>query len=438
MVVCMSNVQTQVGWAKIEIPVAEGTPLAGYEGGSPRLASGIHDPLYVRAVTIAEGERRVCIVSCDLVAVDTNFVRRLSLKTGRWGIKSEDFFLAATHCHAGPAGLFEEDDTLGGLFSAVAGTPDHNLIDKLEECVLKAVENSILSLCPATLRAGVVESPGIGTDRNNPSSPGDGRLSVLQFETADGTHALIYSIACHPTVLNAENTLVSADFPGAASRALEQSPVQFAMFLNGSAGDVSTRFTRKSSDFDEVERLGALLAKEVRRALDILPPAQADFTLEGSAFSAKLLVRKVGSPEEAGKTLNRLKTELAAAQAQGLAKGELRQLESRCEGALMNLLYSQNRPDIEYLSISVRLLRIGKLLLVFFPLEVFSALTNSLREEMPELVPVGYANGYYGYLPDAAIEHTDNYEKYTTILAYGEGEALMSEVKRISKEKQTR
>jgi hypothetical protein len=61
---------------------------------------------------------------------------------------------------------------------------------------------------------------------------------------------------------------------------------------------------------------------------------------------------------------------------------------------------------------------------------LFSSLTNPLRADMPELVPVGYANGYYGYLPDAKIENTDNYEKYATIFAYGEGEVLMSEVAR--------
>jgi len=424
---------TNVGWAKVEFPIPPGTQLAGYEGGPPRPASGTHDPLYVRALTLEQCGRRVCIATCDVVAVDARLTQRAArLAREKWGV--DDFFFAATHGHSGPAGLFEEDDTLGALVTFIVGKPDRALIDSLESCVLQAVGVSVQNERPATLRAGTVKSPGIGTDRNDPARPGDEFLSLLQFETDIGEQAIVYSTACHPTVLHADNTLVSADFPGATARILETGPVSMAIFLNGSAGDVSTRFTRKGVGFDEVERLGALLAEQVRGALNVLPSSQAEFAIETSVLDTRLAVRMAESPPEAAQTLDRLKTEYAAAKTRGIDEGELRVLEARCEGALLGLIYSQNQPQVEYLSVGVRFLRVGPLELAFFPFELFSALSNPLRRDMPGVVPVSYANGYYGYLPDAAIEHTDNYEKHTTVFAYGQGEQLMAAVTRHIKE----
>ena len=422
--------QTLIGWAKVTLSVALGTPLAGYEGGPPRLATGTHDPLYVRALTIAQSGRRVCIVSCDLVAVDNSFVQRIAGNVQKWGIVPADFFMAATHCHAGPAGLFETNGVLGGLITAMAGESDHGIINNLEAIILQAVETSCQSMRPAALRAGAVPSPGIGTDRNDPSRNGDGLLSVLQFEDDAGEQIIVYSTACHPTVLHADNTLVSADFPGATARALERGPVKMAMFLNGSAGDVSTRFTRKGTGFDEVERLGGLLAEQVTKALEELPLAQSDFALKCSEMQMQMILRKASSPRQEEENLERLKKALAEATVQGADKATLRLLEARCEGAYMGLLYSQNQPQAESLLMRIQFLRVGPLILVFFPVELFSALSNLLRADIPDLVPVSYANGYFGYLPGKEIEHTDNYEKFVTIFAYGQGEELMAEVAR--------
>ena len=418
---------TMIGWAKEELTIDPGTPLAGYEGGPPRIAEGVHDPLYIRAVTLEQSGRRVCVVACDTVAVDAPFVSRIAEQVRKWGIAPADFAIAATHCHSGPAGLFEVDGILGGLVTAMAGEPDRRIIGNLQACILHAVEESVQTMKPASLRAGVIEKPGIGTDRNDPARRGDGLLSLLQFETDSDEQVIVYSIACHPTVLHADNTLVSADFPGATARALEQGKVKMALFLNGAAGDMSTRFTRRSADFDEVERIGGLLARQVNEALNELPPSRSDFKLGSSEMDIHLSLRKADSPAQAAATLERLKREYDDAKSRGERdRGELRQMEARCEGAYLGLLYSKNQPQAETLPLRLQILRIGPLQLAFFPVELFSSLSERLRAGDRNLVPVSYANGYFGYLPDKRIENTDNYEKYITIFAYGQGEELMA------------
>jgi hypothetical protein len=368
------------------------------------------------------------MVSCDVLLLDTAFADAIAVKAGKRGIAAEDFFIAATHTHSGPGGLSVGDGDLGALLEFIVGRPDPALTQTLEDRVLLAVERSVEDMKPCTLSASVVRSPGPGGNRNYPGRAGDPYLTVLNVETEGGARALLYSTACHPTVLNAENLLASADFPGETSRLLEQGAVKVALFFNGSAGDVSTRYTRRGAGFDEVRRLARILARQVAEAADGAA-RQEEPVLESSRITVDLAVRRGPDPEEAEETLNRLKAEFAAAKAAG-TEGGLRLLEARCEGAALGLLYSRRRPRAQSRPVTVRFLRAGHPVFAFFPVELFSALSNPLREQRPWLVPVSYAGGYLGYLPDAAIEHTDNYEKYTTVFAYGQGEKLMAELRR--------
>jgi hypothetical protein len=420
----------KAGWAKVCFEIPEGVALAGYEGGKPRCSAGTHDPLYVRVLTLEREGRRFCLASCDVLALDAAFVEALAVKAGNRGIAAEDFFIAATHTHSGPGGLFVGDGDLDALLEFIMGRPDPSLIKTLEDRVLLAIERSVGNMKPCTLSSSVTESPGIGGNRNEPGRAGDPYLSVLKVETEDGDQVLLYSTACHPTVLNGENLLASADFPGETSRLLEQGPVRAALFFNGSAGDVSTRYTRRGAGFDEVRRLARMLARQVTEAA-ARAARWEDPVPESSRISVNLAMRRGPDPEEAAETLSRLKAEFAAAKESGTGTaGGLRLLEARCEGAMLGLLYSRHRPRTQSRSVTVRFLRAGRLVFAFFPVELFSVLSNPLREQRPWLVPVSYAGGYLGYLPDVAIENTDNYEKYITVFAYGQGERLMAEVRR--------
>jgi hypothetical protein len=372
-----------------------------------------------------QGGRRFSLVSCDVLAVNNRLAEDLALKAGALGIPAGNFFIAATHTHSGPCGLSEGDED--PLSALIMGRPDPALIQTLKDRVVSALEKSVKNMKPCGLSSAAVKSPGIGSNRNDPAKPGDPCLSVLIVETGDGERALVYSAACHPTVLNAKNLLVSADFPGETSRLLERGAVKIALFLNGSAGDISTRYTRRGGGFDEVRRLGSLLERQVTEAAG-KAEGHDDPVLKSGSISVNLRIRRAPDPEESLETLKRLRAEFEAAKAEG--RGDLRLLEARCEGAALGLLYSRHHPPSKSRAVTVRFLQAGQLVFAFFPVELFSTLSNPLREQAPRFTPVSYAGGYLGYLPDGAIADTDNYEKYTTIFAYGEGERLMAEVKR--------
>ena len=96
------------GTAAAVITPPVGTPMEGYSARQD-VSQGVHDDLHARALVIDDGSTAVALVSCDLVGVDRRLValarERASEATG---IPPEHMLIAATHTHAGPAGLRRE------------------------------------------------------------------------------------------------------------------------------------------------------------------------------------------------------------------------------------------------------------------------------------------------------------------------------------------
>lgn len=420
--------KTYIGCGKAVITVPDGTPLIGYEGEEPRVSSGVHDPLYAKAIVLEQQKKRYALVCCDLLAVDQKMVERLSQRSGTLGIGPSNFYMAATHTHSGPGGYFTIDEKEGGLSEFIFGQTDAKIVKTVEDAVFSAVQRATDDLEECVMSSLQAPVSGIGTDRNHPERPGDPVLTMLCFTTVSDRRILIYNMACHPTILNVKNTYVSADFPGETAAALEAEGICMALFLNGSAGDISTRFTRKASDFSETARIGRLLASQILEHMKNMPDRKSDIAMKSSVLNVPLRVRRVELSQQK-EELSRLQDEFKAAGAQGMDPAKLRVLEARCEGAKMGVLYAQHQLSDDFLSVQVRFMQIGDIVFALYPVELFSTLSDPVRKAFDQkFVPVSYGGGYRGYLPDAGIADTDSYEKYVALFEFTEGERLMSEV----------
>jgi hypothetical protein len=90
-------------------------------------------------------------------------------------------------------------------------------------------------------------------------------------DTLGGWLAVWVKYSLHPTILQVDNTLVSADYPGAIRAYLARTrPGVPMMFAQGSTGDQSSRYFRKDQSFDEVDRFGTAIGREADRVLDTL------------------------------------------------------------------------------------------------------------------------------------------------------------------------
>lgn len=167
-----------------------GTPLDGY-GARVGGAVGVHDDLHVRALVVDDAATRAAVVGCDLIGVDRRLVSAMRAHAEQaTGIPAAHIMVAATHTHAGPAGLRRDlDEPLTEIMSrTIAGAAIAAARD-LRRTVLKASRGSVDS---------------VSQNRRHPDGPADDALRVLLFDSPDprdGPIASIVNFACHATVL---------------------------------------------------------------------------------------------------------------------------------------------------------------------------------------------------------------------------------------------
>ncbi|MDR1388750.1 MAG: hypothetical protein LBJ31_02075 [Treponema sp.] len=229
--------------------------------------------------------------------------------------------------------------------------------------------------------------------------------------------------------------MLSADFAGAAAAWFEQH-YDMALFVNGSAGDMSTRFTRSGCGFEECERFGLLVRDAVENlaALDVEEEAlrRISLTYHHMALKrAEIPDLKTADADLAAALDNLENIKRARANAPLLRKAE-----SLVEGARINLVKAKTALEEDakradgkhpYLDIRAALFTVNKKVIVCSPFELFSTLALQLRKDGAELF--GYANELYGYLADRAAYDNSDYEALFSVFARGEGERYIENIK---------
>lgn len=404
--------------------------MAGYVQRTG-VSEGILDDLCLQALSLHNGDEWLVLLSLDVVHVDEDFGNRIA---ERLGLPPANVVVAATHTHSGPQLMQDRDELL-----ANASQDTVPLREMWIRQAVGACQWAMRTARPASMAWGVTTVSEVGGNRNNPDAPVDRDLSVVSFRDArnDAPLAAIVNYACHPTVLGAANLLFSTDFVGPLRRALGGDAAAYVaspdrpviLFLNGAAGDVSTRFNRRSQSHDEAIRLGRAVAVTAKSARLAPVPATMDWT-----FTARLhevALQRRGLPEEHVARAMAKEAEAAyhRAVAAGLDAGSVRIARTRFEGALRQARMSANEHRRDALAprpFSVRLWTLGPCAVVAVPAELFSSLGRRIKGNgsVPLILLAGYSNGYVGYIPDAAEYDGDSYEALSTVFERGQGEAL--------------
>lgn len=414
----MGQVNTRAAAATASLPVPDGTEMAGY-GARTGTVSGVLRPLEVNTVALSIDDVTAVVLSLDLVAVDGAWVRLLRRRLAhRLRIRPDLVLVAASHTHSGPVG-FRLPRPAGSALGQYRNVRRLALL-VTERAVFAAVND----LAPAHLVVGCGKAPPtVAANRRKPAEAVDQTLVTLRVERLDGSAlALLWSFACHPTVLGPDNDRLSPDLPGEV-RALVRNaedgnlPV---LYLNGAAGDVSTRFTRRDQSPAELQRLADIIYTALPAATDNigLSPLRA-------THSRCRLKAQPNDREQVMGQLARAEQMMAQAVEAQLDPASLRVRQVAVEGLRKQLerldrgRFRQHSYDAEQQAI-----RLGGLAFVTFPGELYSAQGRHVRETspLPVTVPVGYANDYLGYLPPESA--SEGYEVTSAVVAPGAGDVL--------------
>lgn len=412
----------RIGFSAADITPAVGTELGGYAGYRP--CTGAHDPLYCKAVVLEQAGERYALIALDLVCVDEALYRAIACRVAPLGIRKEGLIVSAIHTHAAPWGMLPGQGPLAAVNAAdEAKAPEfagfmERVICACEESCRAAVE----SLESFEIRTATGTSPAVGSERHTGEAPG-GELTVVQCRTQRGKLLTVYDFPCHPTVLSAANRQASADFVAGIQALLD---TDMAIFLNGAAGDISTRHTRREATFDECARMSRMAAERITEVMGDTPFAPPT-PIRGVHSTVTLEPRQVEPPERVEKRLQELTARWEEAKAAGADATTLRMLHSYVEGAGVELQFARSMGGIRNLELPVTVFQLAGLDFATVPGELFSTL-------QPEGIRViGYANGYYRYIcPEEAYE-ANHYEAMAAIIARGQGERLSREIAALSR-----
>ncbi len=426
-----------VGFGKAKITPPENMPMAGYIDRES-YSSGVLDDLYARAAYIESSNGgRLLIVSLDIIRVDDRLYDEIASTLSRnHGLAREEINVVATHTHSGP-------EVSTSIWNTRPLTPgEKELVEKyrryLVERVNEAVSEALRSKGLSDIFIGSTYISGVISNRITPSEPVDEEAVVVVVRDVSGVNrGVILNFACHPTVLGSRNTFISGDLAGKTCELIERETGGICVYLNGAAGNVSTRFTRKTQDYSEVIGFAGKIASKVMdvvndNGLRKLKPTP----IRTLIHNIELRIKNPPRIED----LYRLRQELEEKLKRSVEEKNyplIKKIKSDLAGIVVALERRNFILENRCLRVNISLSWFGKeLAIIFFPGEAFIEYQLLAKRSSPTKYTmfVGYANGYIGYIPYVRIPgSTATYEETVSIVDPGEYGKLRRFITRILK-----
>lgn len=228
---------------------------------SPRRSTGQHDPLQVNALA-TRGIRGniVVLAGIDAVGLRASTTERIEAKLAAWNSNIR-LVLCASHSHATP-------DTFGiwGSLPSQSGI-DPDYLAEVESKTIRAVQTAVESLRPARLSYNSRPLPVTTPTKAETTAP----ATFVWAQDARTGHpiARFTHWNAHPTLLPAENTLLSADYVGFYRAHSAQSPAtrdEIQVFCNGYLAGVYPKADDERPDPFEITVPSEAVERGIRKA----------------------------------------------------------------------------------------------------------------------------------------------------------------------------
>jgi len=374
--------------------------LSGYVARAAP-AVGVHDELYARALVLDDGKVRLALVAADLIGLDDDLVTTI-----RAGIAvALDMSVTAimvhcTHTHSAPCTKSYRD----------IGKRDETYNTLLCRKLIGVARQAADDLQPAHLTYG--EAPAqIGVNRRQTLADGSvalGRnyagitlptVQTLCVSSTDGrTIAQLFSHACHPTTLESDNRLISADWCGSAVTHLKArferegaetglAADALPICLQGCCGDIDPL---RRGTWEAVTENGRIVADAAHTAR-----WNAHGRMQEGLSAAEITV---SLPTQSVVDLS---------EQNGTGRSSF---DKKVRAQTQNAATETVEPNVS-VPFTIQRLTLGSVHLLGFPAEMFAAYQQdfSRQSELP-VIALSFVNGCVGYLPTAAEHERGGYE----------------------------
>ena len=357
-----------------------------------------HDHLYARASSFKDDNNWIIHLSMDLLAFDLASRNNLQAYLREY-YKDDTIYVitSTTHTH----------------YANSVRNPKYveYLVDLLKKEIVLMEYKDVENITTSYQR---IHSNAVGKSRISGYETNNEYLSLIRFYENDNNFFNIVYYNCHPTILQANVPYFSSEYPGYVLKKLEDNyPNVDFTYLQGAAGDISSRFVRSGQDYEALEELGNSLYKEITELMD-KDVDKVEFKLEYK--EVYLEYEHEFTPID----LSQIRQDLSE-----------RELETIRLGQIMRKnLEEKNNPIFTTLikDIIISSLNVGSVKFIFFPNEIFSEYMNYL--DLDKQLLVSYSNGYGPYVLPIDFKHV-TYEMFTDTLTRKTKEKIIDIFKNI-------
>jgi len=438
----MIKKQLYAGAAIIDVTPQKPMFLHGYPHVE-RTSVGTHDPLYASAMIIDDGKNQIGFCAVDVIFITREITARIREKVQKeTGIKGENLMISASHTHSGPV-IFSDI-----FYDPVVPKADPEyityLVNKIVQVYIEAFQNKRESKIAITTADGT----GIGGNRRSIRDAIDPEVSVLVLKdiVTDKIFALSTIYCMHPTILHEDSKMYSADFPGYARAYINDvlGDDVILLYHTGPSGNQSPRHFINSNTFEEAERLGLKLGKQITDS--VLQLNELDYqdwlTLSNQQSQLNLPQREFITEEAAAEKVVFVKNKLDKMRLEKAADKEIRTIECDWFGALENNQLAKMSVNGElkiiYKSVlpaEVNLIGLGDILFVFLPGELFVEYSMWIKELSSEKIFIStMSNGVLaGYIVTEEAEREGGYEASNSIFPAKAGQLLLNIINNLIK-----
>jgi hypothetical protein len=240
--------------------------MAGF--GQNRVATGVLDPLKVRAIVLGDGKSTIAMASLDLVGLSYSNTLAVRRRLPEFSY----VLVSCTHNHEGP-------DTIGlwGPSPFKSGV-DRDYIKQVEDKIVSAVEEAKKQQQPASAQIGLASDASLLHDSREPFIKHD-EIVAIRFsgEGKSEPVGMLVQWNCHPETLADKNTLLSADYIATTVSSLKEKYHCPVIYFTGTVGGLMTSLNMTVKDdngkdlpggsVEKTQQYGRLIGRLAEKAL---------------------------------------------------------------------------------------------------------------------------------------------------------------------------
>jgi len=227
----------KVGWGIREITPAPGKPMGGY-GARPndKRSTGVHDPLFVKALAVSDRRDTVVIVGADMLQTLPNLVEQVETNLSKnTAGPTPPIFYTTSHTHCGPGGLAP------GIAARISyGEYDPELVSMLAGRFAEAITDTLNSMEPGRFAHRALDGSAYICNRSR-NADVDKWLDFAVFEKTSGSRMIAVRYSAHPTIYPEEMLAFSAEYPGALQQRVKEKIGSECVYLGGAVGSMGPK-----------------------------------------------------------------------------------------------------------------------------------------------------------------------------------------------------